>query len=173
MIFVTEIDFNDDIEIVFKKDIDIKKDDFIKIFWSKVNKKGEDECWIWKGIVDNNLYGIFNYNGITYKVHRLIYEITYGKFSDSLFILHNCDNPSCVNPKHLRLGTHIDNMNDMSIRGRIGFGHGEKVLDGNMILFIHEMFYKGKTKSEIANELGYNKRQIDSVFNMKQLAQFK
>jgi len=74
----------------------------------------ETDCWNWNGTIDRDGYGSY-YNK---RAHRLFYEMYIGDISDGLLICHKCDNPKCVNPKHLYMGTNQDNMNDMVNRGR-------------------------------------------------------
>lgn len=90
-------------------------------FWSKVDKT--DNCWNWKANTGKFGYGRFHYNGRNGYAHIFSYELHNGPKPEGYFVLHNCDNPSCVNPSHLRLGTHADNMKDKSVRRRI---HGER-----------------------------------------------
>jgi len=97
------------------------KEDRKKIFWLKVDKKGPDECWEFIGRKDAHGYGHFETGTKTMRAHRYAYEIShdiiipYGKY-----VLHKCDNPSCVNPAHLFLGTQSDNMKDMDSKNRRG-----------------------------------------------------
>lgn len=96
-------------------------------FWSKVRVVNDDECWLWLGA--RNRYGIFWLNGKYYGAHRLALSLV--RFvPDNLFVLHSCDVPLCVNPNHLRLGTHADNMNDVVQRGRfVGEHNGNSMLE--------------------------------------------
>lgn len=89
-------------------------------FWKYVNKKEEDECWKWEGSVDPFGYGHFYINEKDDYAHRASYFLTYGEIPDRMYVLHMCDNPICVNPKHLFLGTQKDNMQDMLYKGRSG-----------------------------------------------------
>ena len=87
-------------------------------YWNYVDKKGEDECWNWLGSKDSDGYGQFTIGHNTFKSHRVMYILTYGKIYEDKLIMHTCDNPSCVNPKHLKEGTYKDNMIDKVNKGR-------------------------------------------------------
>ena len=76
------------------------------------------ECWNWTGKVNNSGYGYAVFNGRKTGIHRLAYRFAFGEFDESLFVLHKCDNPRCINPAHLFLGTQADNMRDCAAKGR-------------------------------------------------------
>lgn len=84
-------------------------------FLNKVKRKRG--CWEWLGSKING-YGQFYYEGKNYRAHRLSYKIFIGPTPDDLFVCHKCDNPGCVNPKHLFLGTNSDNQKDCVAKGR-------------------------------------------------------
>jgi len=92
----------------------------IERFWSKVRVTNNDEdCWEWKAGMRGN-YGVIRYQKRIIDSHRLSYILKYGEINDSnVFVCHKCDNPLCVNPKHLFLGTHSDNMKDAYKKGRL------------------------------------------------------
>ena len=95
------------------------RDEKIERFWSFVRRSENDECWIWNGRKDKNGYGVFIFEGKSYRTHRLAWILTTGgELPPALKVLHKCDNPSCINPKHLYPGTNADNMRDMVLRGR-------------------------------------------------------
>lgn len=82
--------------------------------------KAENGCWEWKAAKINTGYGLMRVGNIAKLAHRLSYERRHGS-ADGLFVCHRCDNPGCVNPDHLFVGTQTDNMRDMSRKGRAGF----------------------------------------------------
>lgn len=86
-------------------------------FWSHVDQSGE--CWKWTGMTVVG-YGTLRVNARPTKAHRFSWELHNGPIPDGLFVCHHCDNPACVRPSHLFLGTHSDNMRDMRAKGRAG-----------------------------------------------------
>ena len=89
-----------------------------KIRFAKyVNKKGDDDCWLWTGHT-NGKVGLFYSQGRGYQAHRFSYVIANGQIPAGLIIRHKCDTPLCTNPNHLELGSHKDNVQDMHSRGR-------------------------------------------------------
>jgi hypothetical protein len=90
-------------------------------FWSKVNKS--DGCWTWTGSKTTAGYGLI-WNGkdtsAPVYVHRLSWELHFGEIPDGLSVCHRCDNPTCVRPDHLFLGTDKDNSDDKITKGRMG-----------------------------------------------------
>lgn len=84
-------------------------------FWIKVDQT--NFCWLWKSSVNKHGYGTFQYKNESL-AHRLSWIIVYGPIPDDKQVLHRCDNPKCVNPNHLFIGTHQDNMRDKMHKGR-------------------------------------------------------
>jgi hypothetical protein len=77
-----------------------------------------DGCWIWTACKNQNNYGHVTINNKLYKSHRVAYEIFNGCITDNLLVCHTCDNPSCVNPAHLFLGTNSQNVQDSVNKNR-------------------------------------------------------
>ena len=101
---------------------------FVERFWQRVDQAGGPEaCWPWTGSHNSAGYGIAMVQGpgdpsplLSMKAHRLSYLLHIGPPPASVLVLHSCDNPPCVNPAHLRLGTQQQNMQDAIARGRHG-----------------------------------------------------
>lgn len=91
-------------------------------FWARVEKT--DECWLWTAYRLRSGYGWLRVNKVGWLAHRRSWALCNGSIPDGLFVLHRCDNPSCVRPDHLFLGTHQDNMTDMATKGRGAHGEG-------------------------------------------------
>lgn len=89
-------------------------------FWRYVNIAGENECWEWLGSLNEKGYGKISVGRkFELRAHRLSYSLSINKpMSSNLCVLHSCDNPMCVNPKHLSEGTHADNTKDCVNKGR-------------------------------------------------------
>ena len=92
-------------------------------FWSKVDRShGPDACWNWTTSVFSSGYGQFKVIDRNLRSNRVAWELTHGPIPDGMSVLHRCDNRRCVNPAHLWLGTHKDNMRDMTEKERAATG---------------------------------------------------
>lgn len=94
-----------------------------KRFWNKVDRLSDDECWPWTGNTASiRRYGRFSIDGKSRVATHVSWEIANNKpFPDGLFGCHTCDNPICVNPKHIWPGTQTENMQDCMAKGRFQF----------------------------------------------------
>jgi hypothetical protein len=124
----------------------------IQDFWKKVNIRGAEKCWEWLGTFINlpGGYGRFVYHRKVYLAHRFCYIISYGAIPPNMYVCHHCDNPSCINPNHLFMGTSSDNALDRSFKGRNPNNSG--VLSGKHIL-TEEQVLEIKRSSETASFL--------------------
>jgi len=78
----------------------------------------ETGCWEWARARQSRGYGLVRYNGKQRPSHRVSYELWNGPIPDGHYVLHHCDNPTCIKPDHLFTGTQSDNLSDCSIKGR-------------------------------------------------------
>jgi len=127
-------------------------------------------CWLWSGATNSDIgYGQISFNRKVARVHRLSWEIHYGPIPEGLHVCHRCDVPVCVNPDHLFLGTHTDNMRDKVRKGRDWCKQGEKCptskLKDSDIPVILERIRRGHTDSQIREDYGVTSYAIYAVRN--------
>jgi hypothetical protein len=148
-------------------------------FWSKVEKT--DFCWNWKASSRGNGYGAFKYKKKVVDAHRVSFMLTKGEIPKGMYVCHKCDNRSCVNPDHLFLGTHRDNMIDCFKKGRMFIPENQKFrfTEGNIpknrkldlvkVLEIKEAIKtKGKKPlTQIAKEFGVSIFIVYDIVNRK------
>lgn len=123
-------------------------------FWSKVDKSTTDPdgCWTWTKYLDPEGYALIYVKPKMRLVHRFSYLIAYGILPDDLKVLHKCDNPSCVRPDHLFLGTQLDNIRDRDQKGRQAKGekHFRCRLTDDQVFEVRRLHTEGKTWREVA-----------------------
>lgn len=134
-----------------------------------------EECIEWRGAKTSTGYGLTKYKGRCVRAHRLIYcEANFIKLFhiDGLCVMHTCDNPSCVNPKHLVLGTHLDNMKDKMAKGRHvqvrGEQQGSSKLSEEDVVYIRSVFSKSSREfgaSALARKFNVHPATINRVVN--------
>lgn len=134
-----------------------------------------NDCKLWGKSTDRSGYGQLVTNGKRYLAHRLAYckahNLEYSDIKGNL-VRHKCDNPSCVNPEHLELGTHQDNMDDRNTRGRTASGedHGRAKLSTTDIENIRLQYVKGSRTyglSSLAKKYGVAFQTISKIVNHK------
>ena len=141
--------------------------------WAKVEKGEPQACWPWLGARRNKqghghiLSG--DGSGKTVFVHRVSYELAYGPIPEGLIVMHICDNPPCVNPAHLRLGTFKENVQDSKAKGRNNRGsrNGHAKLTEELVVRIREMVAAGAEQKSIAESLGVTDGLISMVVSGK------
>lgn len=134
---------------------------------SVINK--ETNCWEWNGGVDSWGYGQFFKNKKTHKAHRSMYKEFHGEIPKGMFVCHTCDNPRCINPEHLWLGTPKQNANDRDIKGRHvsfkGESHPAAKLDWGLVHMIRINPQK-HTQKKLASICGVSISTIrDVIYN--------
>lgn len=145
-----------------------KKDGPIEVrFWSKVDRRGEDDCWLWLAGVrrKDEGYGAFWLNGRHQPASKVAWQITYGPVADGLEVCHRCDNPRCCNPKHLFVGTRLDNNDDKVAKKRhpLGARNGCAKLTEDDVRSIRSIKGK-KTQAEIAALFGVTKSTVNNIY---------
>lgn len=137
-------------------------------FWRYVIKPElPDDCWLWLGTIDKNGYGRA---GVNVGAHRMSYEIHYGSIPDGLLVRHSCHIPRCVNPKHLSIGTTLDNSTDMVQAGRslVGVRNPNVSLSEDDVFTIRKLYTRkysrgGVTLKSLAEMFGVCPSQIGNI----------
>lgn len=143
----------------------------IKRFWSYVDMSvGMFECWLWTGGITSAGYGAFWFHGRTLGAHRISWELAHGEILNNLFLCHHCDNPRCVNPTHLFLGTQRDNVLDCFSKGRRIVRRGKelpytKLTEAN-VQEIRQRYAIGNiTQQKLADEFGVTLANINGIIH--------
>lgn len=134
-------------------------------FMSYVGKGAVNECWPWLGGHIPSGYGAFSVNGKSRGAHRVSY-IVHGKGDPAgKVVRHTCDNPNCVNPAHLILGTQADNMRDRLTRGKYARGEGAHNvrLTTDMVIEARRRRLNGASVYSLAKEYGVNKGTLHNA----------
>lgn len=134
-------------------------------FWSKIEIGTEQMCWLWKAAKNDDGYG--SYESTT--ASKIMLQMYLGRLlvGDEQ-ALHQCDNPGCVNPRHIFLGTHQKNMEDMAKKGRrkgltAGEKNGRAVLTEETVRTIKKMVKKGLDRYWIADVCGTTRGRVDTI----------
>lgn len=137
-------------------------------FWEKVDKTGD--CWNWTATLDGSGYGMIGSGGAkgkNRKAHRVSWEFRNGPIPANLCVMHRCDNPRCVNPDHLMLGTVAENNADRDRKGRAARTDGEfspsAKLTTTMALSILRRVRAGENAAQLAAEFGVSKGTIYAI----------
>jgi len=143
-------------------------------FWAKVKKGAVDECWEWTGAKQSKGYGEFFLFGKPVGAHNLAYRLVVGSVPMGLFVLHDCDNPGCVNPAHLHVGTISDNSREAYERGRVerNWARGERVKSSKLkqadVLSIRELYATGEYSFRgLGIQFGVSSTLVSDIVNRK------
>jgi len=130
-------------------------------FWSKVRRSGKNNCWLWTGAKNKKGYGCLYIRGTQVGAHRVAWTVPKG-----LYVLHRCDTPGCVNPKHLYAGTQSQNIKDAVRRGRFsvnvprGDNHNSAKLNEKLVV---KIYHDPRPNKVIAAQYGVRPLAIWSV----------
>lgn len=119
-----------------------------------------NSCWTWKGYQLPRGYGMLNHEGKHILAHRASYELYNGPIMNNLWVLHRCDNPSCVNPDHLFLGTPFDNTRDAINKGRI---KGRSLTNEEVVIMKSLFVTEGYSQAELARMFGASSSAVNDI----------
>lgn len=136
-------------------------------FWDRVSKG--DGCWEWQGARDGAGYGALSVNGRVEVATRFAWEITHGPIAPGLVVRHKCDNPPCVRPDHLELGTPKDNQQDKAQRGRSARGEKNHLARMTVALVgeVRRLAATGVSISEIERRTGISHNALHCAITRK------
>lgn len=131
----------------------------------------DNGCHVWTGMRTEKGYGLIGYNGRSWRVHRLVYELAYAPIPRGWIVCHRCDNPPCINPEHLFIGKPKDNTRDMMRKGRAaqgpGFPSGEEhpntKLNTEAVRQIRRLVAEGRSQRSVAKSYGVSQGTVASI----------
>lgn len=144
-------------------------------FILKIEASSVHECWRWNGASDKDGYGVFtvrqNRVAMTYKANRISFWFFGGDDPEDKLICHHCDNPWCVNPLHLFIGTYTDNARDRAKKGRsfspLGErNNGSRLTEGS-VFEIRRLFKSGIARKELAKRFSINESTVHNIVKRK------
>ncbi len=154
------------------------KDRMMKVLedlWKYVNKRNENECWVWTRGTNNSGYGSVCFEGEKYQTHRIAFVITKGGITlnapkdrkGSGFLMHSCDNRKCCNQAHLSVGTYSDNYKDAKAKGRSsaprGEAHPKAALTNEQAAEARRLLSLGKTRRQVREHFHVSERVMDRI----------
>lgn len=135
-------------------------------FKSKYSIDPVTGCWIWIACKDKDGYGLVQDGRKVRRAHRVSYEMFVSEDLEGKILLHSCDNPSCVNPSHLKAGSHSDNQRDASLKCR----HASQRLTPTQVIDIRAKFLNGERNKDLAKEYGITTGYVTNIIQRKKWA---
>lgn len=132
-------------------------------------------CWLWVGPAYDNGRGFISYNGRRQYAYRVIWQVYFGEIPPGMVVCHICDNPNCVRPAHLFLGTQRENLLDSIKKGRYncdsrgspGEKNGSAKLTASDVCSIRTLHQEGETITVLSSNYGVCERQIMNIIERK------
>ena len=139
--------------------------DVLTRFWSKVERRGLDDCWRWQGPYLPSGYGAFWFGHNNVTAQRAAYALLVGTIPAGAVVRHSCDHKWCVNPRHLSIGTQAQNIQDKIDRNRQARGetHGNSTRTEDMVRRIKEAYALGRRQTSIAFCAGVDRGFVNRV----------
>ena len=137
-------------------------------FWDKVDIRGKDDCWEWQAATNGNSYGQFNWKGNRIYAHRCSWLLHYAEIPGDMQVCHHCDNPGCVNPAHLFIGTQSDNIQDAANKNRLVDNSG--AMNGRAKLTIRQIIdirASSASKVALARRHNVDRKTIWNIVNYR------
>jgi hypothetical protein len=136
-------------------------------FWQFVPDRTPGKCWEWLGARNVDGYGQIGENGRNQRAHRISWRLKHGYLPANICVCHRCDNPCCVNPDHLFLGDHFENMADKGEKGRSrsarGASHHSNRLSEDDVLTIRGLLANGATQAGLARQYRVGESAIGAI----------
>jgi hypothetical protein len=143
-------------------------------FLKKIARTSDTDCWLWIGGKSRGGYGCIGYKTGNISAHRASWIIHFGLIPENLHVLHTCDNPACVSPHHLFLGTNLDNVKDKEAKGRgnhpIGARNSSTKLTAEMVREIRDSPFRLTYLGRVYGVTAMCIKKIKTGENWKHLA---
>lgn len=129
-------------------------------------------CWLWRGTIGAGGYGQIRVDGVKIQAHRFSYEHHRGPIPTGLHVMHSCDNPPCVNPEHLSVGSRSDNMRDMASKRRGNAHHNDQRhpsarLTDAQVAEIRRLAVRGIPRRDIARQFGVSESHTGNLITRR------
>jgi hypothetical protein len=130
-------------------------------------------CRLWWGHSNHAGYGILHYGGRSNLAHRMRWTASFGEIPPGLFVCHKCDTPACINPAHLFIGTHQDNVNDRTAKGRssgdlrLGVLRNNTKINSETVRYIRTQAAIGRSQRAIGEEVGLFQTTVSEIVRRK------
>ena len=136
---------------------------FVYRFWARTkrNRFQRTPCWNWTGGKTKQGYGRVVINHKQVYAHRVSYEMKYGNIPQGMFVCHKCDNPACVNPYHLFLGTPADNSADRNRKGHLR----KSRFTLTQMEYMRSEYNRGVSQATIAREMGISQTHVHAIIH--------
>jgi hypothetical protein len=143
-------------------------------FYSRVKKNGSD-CWSWTGAKNRMGYGCVYFDGSVGYAHRLSYQVNIGAIPEGMHVCHKCDNPGCVNPGHLFIGTAKDNQRDASRKGRKVGNPAGRPVGGSKLTFEQAIQIRAELEAGFSKKLIAKRYKVSTgtILNIQRGITFK